>query len=253
MVMLNFAGIDVFADDTDRLCRNTFLPSFALRRKYDKSENIVGATRFVGVLRAETKTLIPYYVESGNEKLFAGTERGVFCAVGTLAACHDDYEIIFIGDNLNSLFKSIEYKRAVKKKACNMAKAVYEFEFPIKLVPANQNGVFQIQILKAERWKEKILSIFKSDIISSDNIIFDGTIKGEPFIIGLDFDVKKIRQAVRESKNTVLNILCFEFQSDCFRGLGENIRCLPVKEVVVAEALNITTAEYNEEKHQKDM
>ena len=242
IVMLYFAGIDVFTDDTDKLYSNSFLPAFALRRKYDKSENIVGATRFAGIIKAETKALIPYYIESGNEKLFAGTERSVFCAVGALSNCNDDYEIIFIGNNLNLLYKSLEYK--VKKRACNMAKAVDEFALPIKLAPANQNGVFQLQLIKTGNWKSKILSVFRNT--SSDNNFFDGMINEEPVIIGLDFDIRKVKQAVRESKNTILNIICFEFQTECYRGISENIRCLPVKEEVIAEILDITHTEYKE-------
>ena len=219
-ITLYLAGIDVFYDDV-RLLAGTdkgFVSSLLLRRETDNK--VISGTRFIGILKSGSTAYIPYYIQNRDEWIYPGFEREMFMSQISAMRNIKNVEIILAGKNLQELLKSVLTKRQSKPESNGLKRfdiALEELGCDYLFLPLNDLGVMQMKVTMTLRYRERVTDALGCEPVTVPTLAeCDGMLGGIPYVVGFDFNVRKILRAIRQVErydpNLELKICCFSFQ-----------------------------------------
>lgn len=219
-ITLYLAGIDVFYEDV-RLLANAdkgFVSSLLLRR--DNDNKVIAGTRFLGILKSGSTAYIPYYIQNRDEWIYPGFEREMFMSQISAMRSIKNIEIILAGRSLQELLKSVFPKHQSKPEPNGLKRfdiALEELGCDYLLLPLNDFGVMQMNAITTPRYRERVTAALGCEPVTLQALNeCDGIIGGIPYVVGFDFNVRKVLRAIwqveRYNPNLGLKICCFSFQ-----------------------------------------
>ncbi|MCL2637509.1 MAG: hypothetical protein FWD48_03980 [Oscillospiraceae bacterium] len=234
-------GIDVFLKDVIKevIVNPAYLSSAEMRRQGYK--NMVGMSKFNGLLYSNKVTYAVYNVSDTSEKFYPLTDESVFkCEI---IRAHVPAEIMYIADcSLKEMAETYVNRPPAEiienaSPAADFYQAIELFTAPVYLVPADSIGRAQLQIMLTENYKEKLArymidATFREPPANYLDAVFD---ENKHLIIFIDFDVKRLEKAIRLTEN--LHILVLTEQEDALRALL-NGRSAAIYSIDTNEVLN---------------
>lgn len=219
-ITLYLAGIDVFYDDV-RLLAGTdkgFVSSLLLRRENDNK--VISGTRFLGILKSGSTAYIPYYIQNHDEWIYPGYEREMFMSQISAMRNIKNIEIILAGKSLQELLKSVLTKRQSKPEPNGLKRfdiALEELGCDYLFLPLNDLGVMQMKVTMTSRYRKRVTDALGCEPVTVPALAeCDGMIGGTPYVVGFDFNVRKILRALKQVErydpSLELKICCFSFQ-----------------------------------------
>lgn len=220
----------------------SFLPSFVFRRK--EAANLLGGTRLAGFLYASDTTFIPYYIPSGNDGLYPLVEERTFMSKQLNRS--KKTAVIYTGKkDLSELIMLTE--ETGEKKSKSTTKSYYEsmdmFTCPVYFVPLSKMGARQLRIICQPNYIEILARhLLGNEYLSAKSDWYNALHKttGEPFIIGIDCNLKYFDQAIlKGGKPKHIVLLKDQLPAVQKRLLGKNAILHPVEAEDMETALNL--------------
>ena len=237
MMTLLLAGVDVYTADVPQLHEHAFLSAGTIRRNQRScSRNRMGNTRFTGLMGSG---YVIFYVADPQESLYFRHETRV--ALDLLAQSRRNNPavtrpaVIYMGTDYRSLCTAMT--RPAGSKA-SYRSAYDKFDMPVHLCPCNPDGAFQMRTMLQPNYREKLVELVMG-VPQEPNPFYpgcDGILNDEPFIIGVDMDLKRITYLVQTSyaSGAKTHIFVRRCQSEV------------LKEVLPAEAIQMYAIEDEE-------
>lgn len=219
-ILLHLSGIDIYQSKVNMLAgMNTgYVSSLTLRG--DANIRVLAGTRFLGILKIENTAYVPYYLETSNDWIIPGFERDIYRAQIDAIKNIVDMKIILTGDTLEELWSNIHPESTTAAMTRGMKRfdiALEELGSEYLLVPLGRDGVLQMSLLQIRKYRERIITAIGCRI-SEGKPFFecDGVKDGIPYIVAVDFNVKRIIRALRQTekydREIVPRICCLPFQ-----------------------------------------
>lgn len=219
-ILLHLAGINIFAEKTVSLAGKDvgYVSSLVLRG--DINVRVLAGTRFLGILKIFDTVYIPYYVEGQDDWIVPKHETEIYKSQVNLLKGVRDIKIILTGDTLEELWKTVHPVREgeeLKRGMRRFDRALEEIGCDYLLVPSNREGVAQLEIMKVWRYREKIAEALGCNTDKQSNLSeCDGFKDNHPYIIAIDFNIKRILRALKQIEKydaeSEPRICCFPFQ-----------------------------------------
>ena len=157
-----------------------------------------------------------------NDWIVPSYEREIFFNEITQISNPREIQLILMGNSVEELWECTHPECQSEKLPRGMRcfdRALEELGSEYLLVPENQSGVVQLSVLKIRSYRQRLASAIGCVPESrADLSECDGTINGDPYIIAIDMNVKRIIRAVRQIKKhdakLVPQICCFSFQKN---------------------------------------
>jgi hypothetical protein len=200
-------GIDVFlAKMPKSTLEPAYLASAELRRQ--KSSNVLGMSKFLGLLYAPAETYAVYNVADAAEKFYPATDEDVFTR--ELICANAPAKILYVSEqSLVEIAQAVvESPPAEKgKQSCTFFQAIERFNVPVSLLSFHKSES-QMRIILTADYKQK-LAKFMLDTGCSPVVadFVDAKFAGGYFIVFIDFDVKRLEQALRVIKDLHILVL----------------------------------------------
>lgn len=221
-ILLLLSGIDIYYETARELSdiENGYMSSLTLRS--DKNMKVLSGTKFLGVLKIENTAYIPYYIESSESWIFPSFERETFSSqVGAIQGIND-IKLILTGEALEELWKfsnSKTERTPLQKGRRFIGEALEEMGYEYLLVPVGKNGVMQMSVLKNKGYRQTLARRMGCTQNTSSALSeCDGIMKKSPYVIAIDFNVKRIVRALRQiekyDKKIIPTVCCLSFQKD---------------------------------------
>lgn len=230
-ILLHLSGIDIYQSKVNMLAGMNvgYISSLTLRG--DANIRVLAGTRFLGILKIDNTAYVPYYIETDEDWIIPGFERDIYRAQIDAIRNIADIKIILTGDSLEELWTNIHPESTAEAMTRGMKRfdiALEELGSEYLLIPFGRNGVLQMRILQIIRNRERIVRAM--GCITNDEKPFpecDGVKDGIPYIVAVDFNVKRIiralKQAEKYNRHIVPRICCLPFQKRVlFKLLKEN-------------------------------
>lgn len=201
-ITLHLAEIDVFADKTVQLSEKEtgYVSSLILRS--DTNIRVLAGTRFLGLLKMFETVYIPYYLESQQDWIIPKHESEIYKAQVNAIKGVKDIKLILTGDTLEEIWKNIHpvnESQITEKGMRRFDKALEELGCDYSLVPVSRDGVEQLSVMRIWRYREKIAKAIGCNIDKVYNLSeCDGFQENTPYIIAIDFNVKRILRALKQ-------------------------------------------------------
>ncbi len=219
-ITLHLAEIDVFADKTAQLSEKEtgYVSSLILRS--DTNIRVLAGTRFLGLLKLFETVYIPYYLESQQDWIIPKHESEIYKAQVNAVKGVKDIRLMLTGDTLEEIWKNIHpmnESQITEKGMRRFDEALEELGCDYSLVPVSRDGVEQLSVMRIWRYREKIAKAIGCNIDNVYNLSeCDGFQENTPYIIAIDFNVKRILRALKQveryDKNIVPKLCCLPFQ-----------------------------------------
>jgi hypothetical protein len=212
-LFFNSIGIDVFLDNVPKeVSESVYLSSSALRRQ--KYANVLGMSKFMGLLYTGAETFAVYNTADMAEKLYPQTDEDVFTR--EIISANAPAKILYVSDeSLNTMAESVSVSAQadMAKTAesvphgCTFAQAIWRFGVPVSLV-SMCDGENQLRIMLTENHRDRIARHMLTGGYSQVNADFvDAKFKNGYLIVFIDFDVKRLEQALRIVKDLHIIVL----------------------------------------------
>ena len=219
-VMLYLAGIDIYYKSAKDLTGvNTgYMSSLTIRS--DKNMKVLAGTRFLGVLKHENKSYIPYHIENAEDWIIPAYEKEIYSSQVQTISRINEILLILTGDSLEELWcythntaLSIELGTGRKR----FINALEEMGSEYLLIPFGQNGVVQLSTIVIAGYRDRIAKAIGCMPCTIQALSeCDGIIDNIPYIIAFDMNVNRIVRALRQiekyNRNVVPRICCMPFQ-----------------------------------------
>lgn len=130
-----------------------FLPSFMMRR--ERGRNVLGASRFIGLLYAE-KTVFPcYYATDSNDGLYPAAEQRTFSS--EYLTCRKKPTVLFTGrEDFEELLMTCRLSKSTASTAEPYFTAAGNFACEVCFIPMNADGFRQLKILSVKNFQRQI-------------------------------------------------------------------------------------------------
>lgn len=219
-VVMYLAGIDVFYKTAKELAETETGYMSSLMLRSDRNMKVLAGTRFLGILKIKDTAFIPYHIESADDWIIPGYEREIYSSQIHSMKNIKDIKLILTGESLEELWVHINTKyqctthRNGRKSFNN---ALKELGCEYLLVPFGRDGVMQLSVIKIFRYREKIAQAIGCDTRDIEELSeCDGVIDGVPYIIAVDFNIKRIVRALKQIEqkkpHMVPKVCCLPFQ-----------------------------------------
>ena len=247
VLMLHRANIDVFRSSPPQSIsddRISFLPSFALRRK--KDSNILGAARLAGFLYAPDTAFAVYHTASDKSGLYPYKEVAVQCSV--LLNGGRPPAVIYTGEsNLKELISAVYHaeKAYYPAGSKSLLESSDVFGCPVFYIPMNSDGIRQLRIICQPNYIERLTKVlFAEQTAEPEELWYDALNNqtNEPYLIGFDGNIKRLKRAVEISDGKIINIVLFKSQVAAIRNHlnSINVHYLLVEIDAIEKALGIS-------------
>ena len=235
---LKSKGINRFLQKPNITDGYSYLPSFMLRR--EKGRNVVGSSRFVGILYAEKIAFTCYYVSDSCDGIYPVAEQRIFSS--EFLTCRKMPKVLITGKpTFDELIKASKTSKATASTAESYFKAVRKFKYETCFVPMNDVGFKQLRILSIKNYKKQILdAILPNDYEPCKTSECDAVQKstGEKYIISIDGNIPRLVDRGDEKVHAVMLTEHIETAGKILK--GSNVIIHPVEINVIEQLLRIT-------------
>lgn len=219
-VLLTLAGIDIYYNSAQALAETDkgYMSSLLLRG--DNSLKVLAGTRFLGLLKLNDTVFVPYYIDSIEDWIIPGYEREIYSSQIQSMKEVKDIQLILTGESLEELWNFTHSPKQIAKlpngrKA--FQQALKELGNEYSLIPFGRDGVIQLKVTTIYRYRERISKAIGCDIKEIENLSeCDGMIDNIPYVIAIDFNIKRIVKALKQierfNPHIVPRICCLPFQ-----------------------------------------
>ena len=235
---LKSKGVNRFLQKPTLVDGYSYLPSFMLRR--EKGKNVLGASRFIGILYADKIAFTCYYVSECYDGIYPFSEQRMFTS--EYLTCRKKPKVIITGKSaFDELVKISMNCKSTKSTAESYFDAVQKFKCEACFVPLNDSGFRQLRILSIKNYKKQILdAVLPNDYELCKTSEYDALQKstGEKFLISIDGNIPRL---INRSDENIHAIMLTEHIKTASRLLkGTNVIIHPVELKVIEQLLRIT-------------
>lgn len=220
VITLFLSEIDVFFKNVHTLANAEcgFVSSLVIRQ--ENNGKVLAGARFLGILKIWERVYIPYIVKHKNEWIIPHFEKETFTSQTSAMRSAKKVEIILAGNSLEELWRNVH----PIKKSTPEQNGLMRFDIALEemgcdylLLPLNELGVMQMNVIKLRSYRERIVSALGFDILCDKELSdCDGKSGDSPVVVGMDFNVKRISRALKQCErykpHAVPKIICFSFQ-----------------------------------------
>ena len=182
----------------------SFLPSFALRR--EKGRNVLGASRFVGMLYGEKTAFACYYVTDDNDGIYPDAEQRTFSL--EVLTCRKKSAVIFTGkDNYAELVYTSINSKSTASSAESYFNAAQRFTCDVCFIPMSDIGFRQFRILNIKNYKKRIFdAVLPNDWEALKGRTSDAVRKstGEKYLVAIDGNISRLQSISGESTHVIM-------------------------------------------------
>ncbi len=190
MLTLLLAGVDVFTPSVSQITdAHGFVYAGSIRRSQRAGrKNISGNTRFAGLSGGYAF----YYIKNPYGRLFYQSETRIIKTLLAQAGVYVKPAIVYMGESYHSLCSAVT---GYAGKYASYRTAYDSFPMPVTLCPCNPDGALQMRIMLQPDYRVRLLRQLSLEV--SDLPDRDGTLRGEPVLLGIDMDLRRIKAAAK--------------------------------------------------------
>ncbi len=223
-LMLYLAGVNVYFENARELSGVSCGYMSSLLQRADNSMKVLSSAKFLGVLKLENTAYIPYFVEDRKSWIFPTFEREIYRSQVEAIRDVNDIKLIMVGNTLEELWLNVS-PSTVSTKIHDGQKPFHlsleEIGSEYLLIPTGRDGVLQLKLLTLCGYKERIVNALGCNKNEAHGLTeCDGWKDGMPFIIGVDFNVRRILRGLKqiEKYDNTLNpvVCCLPFQKSTY-------------------------------------
>lgn len=231
-------GVNRFLQKPKLIDGFSFLPSFMLRR--ERGKNVLGGSRFIGILYAEKSAFTCYYVSDSYDGIYPDAEQRTFSS--EFLTCRKKPKVLITGKaSFDELIKASKCSKATASTAESYFDGVQKFRCESCFIPMNDSGFRQLKILSIKNYKKQILdAILPNDYEISRNAVCDAVQKstGEKYLISIDGNIPRLLQRGNEKVHAVMLTEHIKTAGKILK--GSNVIIHPVELSVIEQLLRIT-------------
>lgn len=219
-VLLTLAGIDIYYNSAQALAETDkgYMSSLLLRG--DNSLKVLAGTRFLGLLKIKDTVYVPYHIESSEDWIIPGYEREIYSSQIQSIKEVKDIQLILTGESLEELWNFTHSQKQIAKLPNGrktFKQALKELGSEYSLIPFGRDGVIQLKVITIWRYRERIAKAIGCDTREIKNLSeCDGMIDNVPYVIAVDFNIKRIVRALKQiqkfNPDIVPRVCCLPFQ-----------------------------------------
>lgn len=201
-IMLHLAGVNVYYKTARELSGVScgYMSSLLLRA--DDSMKVLSSAKFLGILKLENTAYIPYYVEERDSWIFPVFEREIYRSQVDSIREVKDIKLIVFGETLEELWLNVSpstVSTKIKDGQKPFHVSLEEIGSEYLLVPLGRDGVLQLKLLTLCGCKERIAKALRCEENDIQGLSeCDGWKDGMPFIIGVDFNIKRVLRGLKQ-------------------------------------------------------
>lgn len=219
-VLMYLAGINIFYESAQALTGKDKGYTSSLILRSDKNMKVLAGTRFLGLLKLEDKIHIPYCIESEDDWIIPGYEKDIYSSQVQNIKNIKEIQLILTGETLEELWNyTHSQKQSVKLGTGRKTfkEALKELGSEYSLIPFGRDGVIQLKLMTIWRYRERIAKAIGCDTKEIKNLSeCDGMIDNIPYVIAVDFNIKRIVRALKQierfNPKIVPRVCCLPFQ-----------------------------------------
>ena len=207
-LFLNLLEANIFLEKVSKEVTNPgFLSTNVIRSL--KSSNVLGISKFNGVIYTKSMTYITYNVSNEDELIFPQIDEEVFRR--EVIRANNPVKILYMKSaTLDEMLYSLLNNVCKNGNQFSYYSAIDEFSSPVCLVPLNACGQAQLQIMLTENYGEKVAQyLLKSEYVKTEtpwaDAIYAAT--GEYLLVFFDFDIKRLRKAMSVTDKLLVLVL----------------------------------------------
>lgn len=195
------AGIDVFATSVNGMSDRPSMFLTAIAR--GKGRNPWGSARVGAIANLGGVYYSTHYVCPGIGRMAVNDELAAFhnhtnFGKGTRRA------FIFAGPTYTEVIEELKERDNKKDtKLIRYGEAYRDLTYPIHLLSCDKTGSLQLQIMAVPNYREKLARIMLNDAYQpppADAPAWDGLFNGQPFVVGVDMNLRRIDAAIKTAK-----------------------------------------------------
>ena len=223
-LMLHLAGVNVYFENTRELSgiQSGYMSCLVLRS--DNSMKVLSGTKFLGVFKFENIAYIPYYVADRKSWMYPTFEREIYRSQVDAIRDVNDIKLMLVGTTLEELWLNISpstVSTKVEKGQKPFHISLEEIGSEYLLLPTGRDGVLQLKLLTLCGYKERISRALRCEENNIQGLLeCDGWKDGMPFIIGVDFNIKRVLRGLKqiEKYDNKLKpvVACLPFQKSTY-------------------------------------
>ena len=233
-------GVNRFLQRPTLVDGYSYLPSFMLRR--EKGRNVIGSSRFIGILYAEKIAFTCYYISDSFDGIYPQAEQRIFSS--EFLTCRKKPKVLITGKStFDELIKISKNSKATASTAESYFNAVQKFKCEACFVPMNDNGFRQLKILSIKNYKKQILdAILPNDYELCKTTEYDALQKstGEKFLISIDGNIPRLMERGDEKIHAVMLTEHIKTAGKLLK--GSKVIIHPVELSVIEQLLRITVS-----------
>ena len=253
MMTLLLAGIDVSASDISEVVKsNVYLAASGIRRlQWESKQNSISNSRIKGL----TKDYVFYYITEPNGILYYKNETKT--AMDLLNRAFRDGvrdmpaetirqpSVVYMGADYPYLCAAVTRPKA---KGHSYRSAYDSFKQPVYLCPCGPDGAFQMRVMLQPDYRARLINVLfpnGCDIGGeSDYGGCDGLYKGEPFIVGIDMDLRRMSDVIKAAgkRGVKTHIFARQCQCDALRGVfrDHGVRLYRLEDAEIMDAFSFS-------------
>jgi hypothetical protein len=188
-ITLMLAGVDVFADEPQEY---SYLSAATVRRNQRaQGRNLIGNTRFTGVTGSGQ---VFYYVADAQDALYYKYE--ISMADNLLPVRN---AVVYMGQDYQTLCAAVTGPAG---KGATYRTAYDKFTVPVHLCPCDPDGALQMRIMLEPDYRACLINmLYPVRGLAPPTISgCDGMRNGEPVLLGVDMDLRRIMQVVDSAR-----------------------------------------------------
>lgn len=219
-VLLTLAGIDIYYNSAQALAETEKGYMSSLLVRGDNSLKVLAGTRFLGLLKLKDTVYVPYYIDSSVDWIIPGYEREIYSSQIQNIKEVKDIQLILAGESLEEVWNfthGINQITKLPNGRKSFKQALKEIGSDYSLIPFGRDGVIQMKVITIWRYRERIAKAIGCDTREIRNLSeCDGMIDNIPYVIAIDFNIKRIVKALKQierfNPHIVPRICCLPFQ-----------------------------------------
>lgn len=223
-VMLSLSEVDVYYKTSRELSGKQCGYMSSLHLRSDNSMKQLSGSKFLGILKLRNTAYIPYCIEGRNDWIYPNFERDVQRSQVDAIREVNDIKLILLGETLEELWLNVS-PSTVSTKVVNGQKpfhvALEEIGSEYLLIPTGRDGVLQLKLITICSYKKRIAKALRCEENHIQGLSeCDGWKEGMPFIVGVDFNIKRILRGLKqvERYDNMLKpvVCCLPFQESTY-------------------------------------
>jgi hypothetical protein len=208
------------------ILKPSYLSSAEIRRQ--KYGNVLGMSKFLGLLYSAETTYVIYNVSDTAEIFFPQTDEDIFTR--EIISANNPAKILYVSDkSLNEMAELVsehsptETKSETQSRGCRFYQAIKRFNSPVSLVSMNESAD-QLRIMLTENYRQKLARhMLNASYLPVAADFVDAEFKKGYLLVFIDFDIKRLKQALSIIKS--LHILVLDEQVAALETLLNGRKC----------------------------